>query len=158
MLTRPSEDLQAVTDACKTAVTDLELHRLNIDIAALQETRPLDSGSLKEEHYSIFWWGKGAKETWEHGIGFAVWISFLFGGPSSKWKWENSTVTAVIICRPYYYYMSLCPKLYSQTGVKDIFCELLDSTIHNIPKSEAFYILGDFNARVGQIVNLGQHV
>ena len=60
-----TEDLQAVDDARKTAVIDRELHRLNIDIAALQETRLADSGSLKEEHYTFFWHGKGAEETRE---------------------------------------------------------------------------------------------
>ena len=67
-----TEDLQTVDDARKTAVIDCELHRLNIDIAALQETRLPDSGSLKEERYTFFWQGKSAEEIREHGVGFAV--------------------------------------------------------------------------------------
>ena len=47
MLTRVSEDLQAVSDICKTALIDLELHRLNVDIATQQETWLSDSGPLK---------------------------------------------------------------------------------------------------------------
>ena len=49
-----------------------ELHRLNVDIVALQETRLPDSGSLKEEHYTIFWQGESAGESREHGIGFVI--------------------------------------------------------------------------------------
>ena len=41
-----TEDLQAVDDACKTAIIDRELPRLNIDIAALQETQLPESGKL----------------------------------------------------------------------------------------------------------------
>ena len=33
-----SDDLQQIDAACKTAIIDAELHRLDIDIAALQET------------------------------------------------------------------------------------------------------------------------
>ena len=67
-----TDDLQVMDDARKTAVIDRELHRLNIDIAALQETRLSEKGSLKEEHYTFFWQGKGTEEVREHGVGFAV--------------------------------------------------------------------------------------
>ena len=43
-----SDDLQQIDDARKTAIIDRELKRLNVDIAALQETRLPCSGSLKE--------------------------------------------------------------------------------------------------------------
>ena len=46
MRTGLSNDLQEIDDARKTALIDYELHRLGIDIAALQETRlPDRSGS-----------------------------------------------------------------------------------------------------------------
>ena len=72
MLTGLNVDLEAVDDARKTAVIDLELHRLSIDIAALQENILPHSGSLREEHYTFFWHGKSVGETREHGVGFAV--------------------------------------------------------------------------------------
>lgn len=43
-----SDDLQQIDDARKTAVISRELKRLNIDIAALQETRLPSNGRLKE--------------------------------------------------------------------------------------------------------------
>ena len=55
MCTGLSEDLEAISDARKTAIIDRELLRLNMDIAALQETRLPSSGSLKEANYTFFW-------------------------------------------------------------------------------------------------------
>ena len=43
-----SYDLQQIDAAHKTAIIDAELHRLDIDIAALQETRLADNGSLTD--------------------------------------------------------------------------------------------------------------
>uniref|UniRef100_A0A0B7BU24 Endonuclease/exonuclease/phosphatase domain-containing protein n=1 Tax=Arion vulgaris TaxID=1028688 RepID=A0A0B7BU24_9EUPU len=42
-------------DIRKTAVIDRELERLQVDIAALQETRLPDCGSVKEKNYTFFW-------------------------------------------------------------------------------------------------------
>jgi hypothetical protein len=41
----------------RTAIIDRELDKLDIDIAALSETRLVGEGSLKEENYSFFWKG-----------------------------------------------------------------------------------------------------
>ena len=67
-----SDDLKQISDARKTAVIDMELSRLQIDIVALQETRLADSGSVRKRHFSFFWQGKPPSETREHGVGFAV--------------------------------------------------------------------------------------
>ena len=68
------EDLDDMSEERKTAVIDLELQRLQIDIVALQETRLLDSGAIRER--SIPFSGKvdhqRARET-----GFAVRNSLL---------------------------------------------------------------------------------
>ncbi|XP_076047010.1 uncharacterized protein LOC143028573 [Oratosquilla oratoria] len=67
-----SEDLQGISDARKTAVISSELLRLQVDIAALQETRLADSGTLKEKEFTFFWHGKSAEDRSEQGVGFAV--------------------------------------------------------------------------------------
>jgi exonuclease III len=72
MTTGISPDIHKVSDIRKTAAINKELRRLQVDIAALQETRLLDSGSLKESDYTFFWQGKSATETREYGAGFAV--------------------------------------------------------------------------------------
>ena len=43
------DDLQEIDDVRKTAVIDMELSRLQMDIVALQETRLPDSGSVKKK-------------------------------------------------------------------------------------------------------------
>ena len=49
-----SDDLQQINTAHKTAIIDAELHQLDIDIAAQQETRLADNGSLTETRYTFF--------------------------------------------------------------------------------------------------------
>ena len=49
-----SDDLQQIDAAYKTAIIDAALHRLSINIAALQEIRLTDNGSLTEKHYTFF--------------------------------------------------------------------------------------------------------
>ena len=51
---------------------DRELQLLNVDIAALQETRLPDSGTLKEEKYTFFWQGLNDDQPRYHGVGFAA--------------------------------------------------------------------------------------
>lgn len=54
----------------KTAVIDNELARLTFDIAALQETRIADYGSIREKQYAFFWQGRSKDDRREHGVGF----------------------------------------------------------------------------------------
>ena len=73
MHTGLNDNLGEVEDFPKIAVIDLELHRLQVDMCALQETRLPDTGSIKEDHYTFFWKGKTVDDTREHGgVGFAV--------------------------------------------------------------------------------------
>ena len=72
MHTGLTDNLQSIDNAHKTTVIDMELDRLNTDIACLQETRLADSGSLKEQRYTFFWQGKSPEEKLERGVGFAV--------------------------------------------------------------------------------------
>ena len=65
-----SDDLRQVEDSRKTA--DRELTRLNVDIAALQETRLAASSSLRKQNYTFFWQGKEPAEPRQHGVGFTV--------------------------------------------------------------------------------------
>ena len=72
MTTGWASDYQAISDLRKTAIINKELLRLQVDIAALQETRLAGSGWLKEDDYTFFWQGKNEEEVSEHGVGFAV--------------------------------------------------------------------------------------
>lgn len=47
------DDTSKETTEIKTALIDLELHRYNIDIAALRETRSSGKGSITEHNYTL---------------------------------------------------------------------------------------------------------
>lgn len=61
-----------VTDSRKTAIIDLELAKLKVDIAALQETRLASDGTLREQNYTFYWKGKDPDQARIHSVGFAV--------------------------------------------------------------------------------------
>lgn len=50
----------------------IELSRLNIDIAMLQETHLALDGSLREKYYTLFWQRKAPEDACKHGVGFVV--------------------------------------------------------------------------------------
>lgn len=143
-------DLQQIDDARKTKIIDRELARLNIDVAALQETRLAESGSLRESDYTFYWQGKPPDEPRQHGVGFAVRNSLTpFTEPPSSGterlltlRLSTSNGTANIIC-------AYAPTLCSTPEEKDQFYEALDKIISDTPRTESLYLLGDFNARVG---------
>ena len=56
----------------KTALIDLELDRLGIQLASLSETWWYSSGSIREEHYTIFWNGFENGQKPKQGVGIAV--------------------------------------------------------------------------------------
>jgi len=56
----------------KTALIDREVDRLGIQLASLSETWWYSSGSIREEHYTIFWNGFENCEKPKHGVGIAV--------------------------------------------------------------------------------------
>ena len=145
-----SDDLSNMEDTRKTAVIDLELQRLNIDIAALQETRLAENGSLREANYTFFWQGKNADERHEHGVGFAVRNTLL---PMTLPPTEgNDRVLALSIQTshgPAHILSVYAPTLYSSDETKDRFYEDLDLVLNKIPASDYLFVLGDFNARVG---------
>ena len=149
-MTGLSDDLQQIDDKRKTAVIDAELARLNVDIAALQETRLAENGSLRESQYTFFWKGKDKEDRREHGVGFAVRTSLLptvtppTGGNERllclRLNYTNGPVNLISV---------YAPTLSSSPEIKDCFYSELDGLISQIPQTEDVYLLGDFNARVG---------
>ena len=144
-----SDSLENLQGCRKTAVIDRELNRLNADIAALQETRLADSGSLKETFYTFLWQGGSADAKRERGVGFAVRNSLL-----SKIVPSTGTdrILALRLQTKQGLVNFLCiyaPSLCSPAETKDRFYEELDRTLKTIPPSEQLFLMGDFNARVG---------
>ena len=150
MLTGLSENIQDISDTRKTAVINDELRRLSVDIAALQETRLADSGTLKEKDYTFYWQGKTSDEHREHGVGFAVKNSLLsMIEPGSNGSERLLTLRLNTTDGPITLVSVYAPTLSSTPDAKDEFYEKLASTIGNIPSHEQLVLLGDFNARVG---------
>ena len=145
-----SKDLPQIDDARKTAVMSRELKRLNIDIAALQETRLPSNGSLKEEDYTFFWQGKAPEEHRVHGVGFAVRNSLLSSvEPPSEGTARILSLRLTTILGPVNIMSAYAPTLCSTAEEKDDFYGQLETAIKEIPPSEHLYLLGDFNARIG---------
>jgi len=150
MLTGLSENLQDISDTRKTAVINNELKRLNVDIAAIQETRLADSGVLKEKDFTYYWQGKTSDERREHGVGFAVKNSLLsMVEPGSNGSERLLTLRLNTTDGPITLVNAYSPTLSSTPDAKDEFYENLASIIRNIPSQEQLVLLGDFNARVG---------
>ena len=143
-------ELTDIQDARKMGIIARELSRLNIDIAALQETRIEEEGSHREKEYTFFWKGKSKEERREHGVGFAVNNKLLSmieeptGGTERLLTLHLCTTqgSATFVC-------AYAPTNCSDEEAKDKFYEELDQTLKNVPTNERLYLLGDFNARVG---------
>ena len=145
-----SDNLQQIDDARKTAIINRELKRLDIDIAALQETRLASSGSLKEQDYTFFWQGKEPEEPRIHGVGLAVKNSLLSAvEPPSQGTPRILSLRLSSSSGPVNILSVYAPTLSSSAEVKDEFYEELETTIKAIPATECLYLLGDFNARIG---------
>ena len=150
MTTGLSTDLKEISDARKTAIINNELKRLNVDIAALQETRLADSGTLREKDYTFFWQGKPSDEPREYGVGFAVKNSLLkMVEPCSNGSARLLTLRLNTTEGPFNLVCAYAPTLTATPETKNEFYESLASTVRNIPNSEQLALLGDFNARVG---------
>ena len=150
MLTGLSENLQDLEDSRKTAVISSELMRLNVDIAALQETRLPDTGSIKERDYTFYWQGKVSSEPMEHGVDCAVKNSLLsMVEPGSNGSERLLTLRLNTITGPVTLVSVYAPTLTSTPEMKDKFYENLSSVINSISRNDQLILLGDFNARVG---------
>ena len=150
MLTGISDDLESIQDLRKTAIINNELCRLNVDIAALQETRLAEAASLKEKDYTFFWQGKAKDEKREHGVGFAVKNSLLkMVEPPINGSERILTMRLNTTSCPYTLISVYAPTNMASSEVKDEFYDSLSATFQKLPPKDQVIFLGDFNARVG---------
>uniref|UniRef100_A0A2C9LH76 Endonuclease/exonuclease/phosphatase domain-containing protein n=1 Tax=Biomphalaria glabrata TaxID=6526 RepID=A0A2C9LH76_BIOGL len=145
-----NENLPDIEDVRKSAIINDELSRLKVDIAALQETRLADSGSIKEKDYSFFWQGKAESEVRKHGVGFAV-KNTLLNTVELKCNGSERLLSlrlytsighVTLIC-------AYAPTLSPTPEAKDMFYDNLSSALSEIPTTEQVIILVNLNARVG---------
>ena len=141
---------QQIDDARKTAVIDRELSRLNVDIAALQETRLADNGTIREANYTFYWQGKPTDQPRQHGVGFAVRNTLVSSTePPTTGTDRLLSLRLSTSSGPVNIFSVYAPTLHSTDEDKDQFYQALDEAISRISSTESLYLLGDFNARVG---------
>ena len=139
----------------RTAFVARELHRLNLDIVALSETRIAGEGQLREEGggYTFFWKGYKPGMPRQHGVGFAVKNHLLLNlaeypsGINERLMTlklnlaENKQATVI---------SAYAPTLLADDQTKELFYATLDTVLTAIPNEDKIILLGDFNARVGR--------
>ncbi|KAJ4942915.1 hypothetical protein JOQ06_005427, partial [Pogonophryne albipinna] len=139
----------------RTALVAAELSRYNIDIAALSETRILDEGSLTEEGmgYTFFWKGYPSGGQHLHGVGLAIKNTLLprLAETPVGISERLMTLRIPLVKNRFATLLSAyAPTLPSESEAKDSFYQSLDEALRRIPKNDKIFLLGDFNARVGQ--------
>lgn len=138
----------------RTAFVARELRRLNIDIAALQETRLADEGQLTEVGggYTFYWKGKDATDHRLYGVGFAVKNELVKDMDNLPVGISERLMTLQINIgknRKATLVSAYAPTLMADQEDKEQFYSALDDAVLQIPAADKVVVLGDFNARVG---------
>ena len=134
----------------KTNIIDLELNRLNIDIATLSETWLTGNGSIREEHYTFFWSGHPEGERMRHGVGIAVrnCLMTCIEHPRNLSQ-RLMSMRVPITQRCLTVLSAYAPTLKACSEEKDEFYQLLSESLSTISKGDDLVLAGDFNTRVG---------
>ncbi|KAJ0183877.1 hypothetical protein K1T71_000300 [Dendrolimus kikuchii] len=139
----------------KTAIVARELHRYNVDVAALSETHLPDEGELVEVGggYTFFWKGTAASETRRSGVGFAI-KNHLSKRLEEYPVHISDRVTTLRLHQGKDNYLNVisvyAPTLDKSDDIKDKFYEELTYCLDSINAREQVLLMGDFNARVGR--------
>ena len=137
------------TSPRKTALIDLELDRLGIQLASLSKTWWDLSGSIKE-HYTIFWNGFENGERPKQGVGIVVRNTLLscverplLASPCLMSIRMRPRAGSIRVGSPY------APTLLASDEDKDEFYRQLSDLLSSLPAGHDIALLGDFNARIG---------
>lgn len=127
-----SDDLCENNKTHKTIVFNKELHQLQVDIGALQETWLPESGNLREREYTFFWREK-AKTRSDNTVLALSWKKSLMmvelGKDGLEWiysLWLYTSDGTVTLFSAY------APTLYSTHNIKDEFYDQLSMKIQII--------------------------
>ena len=110
-------------------------------------------GSLSETSYTFFWKRKNPEERRMHGVGFAI-KTTLVNRYNLQLNTINERLMTLRVPLPENNYITLisvyAPTLDSDDAVKESFYVTLHNTIQAVCSRDKLFVLGDFNARVGQ--------
>ena len=131
-----------------------ELARLDIDVAALSETRLADEGQLEEVGggYTFFWRGVNEGEARMAGVGFAIKTN-LVKQLNELPVGVNKRIMKMRLPLEYNRFVTIlsvyAPNLKSEEVDKLNFYIELRRVLSSIPPGDKIWLCGDFNARVG---------
>ena len=138
----------------RTVLVTNELQRLNIDIAALSETRQSGEYQVTEvgSGYTLFWKGKLEGVRRDDGGGFAIRSALVDRIEHPTGITDRLMKLSVpLACGQCLSVLSVySPTMESTEESIMSFYETPRSTIAAVPTEEKLIVLGDFNARVGQ--------
>ena len=147
----------------RTAIVTHELARMNIDVAALSETRISGEGKIVEagSGYTIFWKGKEEGENRIHGVGFAVKTKLVRNHHLTPTAINERLMTLrVPLSKESFitFISAYAPTLDSDEDTKNQFYEQLSTTLSRVPRNDKLVLLGDFNARIGKDYQVWENV
>ena len=127
----------------KTAAIDRELSCVNLDIVA-------GSRSLKEENYIFVLEKPKCRPAQTYGVAFAIRNSLVQSISAPTGISERIMSLCLQTTKGYVNLISVyAPALGASPDVKDSFYRALADTVRLMNTDELFFILGDFNARIG---------
>jgi len=138
-----------------------ELHRYNINIAVLSETKKKGQGNNYKNEYLYFW--SGVEKSKRAKAGVAIAIKKNLEKTITDWSPIDEriiTVDLLIKGRSIKIFGIYAPTDDSDMNTKDKFFDKLSEEINKTKSRQEIILLGDLNGRVGRALNnkiIGQH-
>ena len=126
----------------RSALICNELHRYNIDIAALQETRIEGQGQVREETHTVFWYGKAGVRR-EAGVAFAISNRLLPKLPSLPKGLSERLMSLRVPLAKKNFLILICvyaPTMTYSEQDKETFYEELCRVVDTVPTSDKLLI------------------
>ncbi|KAL1462186.1 hypothetical protein WDU94_014046 [Cyamophila willieti] len=131
-------------------ILDDELEKYNMDIVALQETRWLGQGTIKEKNYTYFNSGNG---NGRHQFGVAIAVENRIRGNVQNFQPVHERLCCIRLKAKFNNISIItfhAPTEDKDDQVKDLFYEELETLFDQIPLYDTKLLLGDANAKVGK--------
>ena len=136
----------------RTALIDLELEKINVDIAALQEVRYSGEGQLREAGRTFFWKGPPEGAPRRAGVAFSIKNELADKLTEQPIGISERMITLRIYMAPNRFITLInvyAPTMTYPDEEKEAFYSQLRETIQSVPQPDRLILMGDFNARVG---------
>ena len=146
-----------------------EMQRYKVYIGALQETKWFGSKSYKVGDSIVLTSGRPTPQPGQSGQR-GEGVALVLSGPAldawkaggQQWRSWNSRLISAAFGKPGSGFDRLqvlscyAPTFAASRVEKDQFFDSLQQALDDVPPSECYVVLGDFNARVGSRVNVGE--